>query len=262
MLRFNRRWLQTGLALIIGAFSVLPSSVHASQGPVDASTLGFREPNAQEIQAELNLVHSEGVSITVVGHFIRPAMTVMTAQGQSVVATNVPVVEFAIGFIPAGPVPTLQPEAGTVRPHAMQETRSGVHPLDSVYTWQWQDYANGAAGGSPTFYYAAHYNVTCNPNCINYMTNINHKGNMSNSGYTFGGNYWAFNCSSSFPNGWIGSGTSWGVEYSDSWTQSCPNQSTYMWAEGFWYKGSTTYDSYFTDNQQGTTNSPGDYLRF
>lgn len=256
------KWVVAGIATaFMTATSALPMAVQASQphiGPVSAVSLGQREPTAAEIQNEINLVQSEGLSIRVVAHHVVPMMPVLF-HGQQVLASNVPAVEFAVsaGSPSASASAVLAPVFHQRMGVRLQSTRNGHMPADSTSgTGGW----SASFGGNPTFYYTVHYNYSCNGACSNSTYMVTHRATIGASGYALRDLDTQGNCGNTGFGNWIlGSGSFNGSETTTGISPqvACPPNSSFWYFRSIW-AGPNTYTDCFRDNQ----NCPGDYVRF
>lgn len=193
-------------------------------------------------------------------------------NGEHVMASNVPAVEFEIGSIPPGSSPTgaaSTPASAGTRLQAdgwrtPLSMRTGHVVADYARSFDWQDSANGNAGGYPHFYFSAHYNLSCPTGggaCTANTFQINHKATTANTGdSTLGELDEAQSCGGNgFPGFNTGNTGTWGQETSDgNWNHSCQQYQSNMWAAGGWIRNATVYGSCYNN----TANCPGDHITY
>ncbi len=275
MARIRKALLGTLAGATVTAWALttaVPGVAHASQShdsPVSASSLNMHEPDAQHIQAELDLVHSEGLPIRVVQHTIIPLMKV-PHDGQLVLTSNVPVVEFEIGQMPGevtnGSATSLSMtgRAFRVRGATVQSTRAAHRSADNADTSQWQD--NQTGGGNPYFIVTAHFNTTSTTDGQGHVTYYNtttlvtHKATDAEPGAIFQGQPETVGCNSSSYNGqYYGGGSNWGTEYFDNIPAvTCQTYSSYLYDYGTWINGhGQLYESCYQ-----SAPCPGNWIKY
>ncbi len=135
------------------------------------------------------------------------------------------------------------------------QARESRSVQESSDPWSWQDNnLINAASGNPSFFFAAHFNLSCGGTPYTCSVNtflVNRRANIGVSGATLQSlqENFSSNCSSTQGSWTGGSPGGWSAtaETTDYFNITCTQGSTHVWSRGSWGYNGSNFTGYFNN---------------